>query len=579
VTPGQRVRVPFRGRPRRAVVVAIETGDGAGLEPIDGVLDLVPALTPGLLELTRWAATETASAWGEAAFRALPPGVRSGSPPTLPSLPPACPPGPTRLLTGRDRAARVERRIAETRATGGGVLVLAPEIELARAWAARLEARLGEPVSLVTSAASTRARWAAWWACRQGRAHVVVGTRVAAWLPLAPLALTVVVDEEDPAHKAVDAPRWHARDLVLERVRRDGGESLLTSAAPSLESWVAVRHGDVTSEVGPPAPWPAVERVALATGETCLSLGLRDAVREALSRGRSVLLLLNRLGFARMIGCADCGAVRRCARCRLALLYHRDTRTLTCRLCGLRVRAASLCARCRGRRLQPLGWGTERLEAEARRTFPEARVVRYDSTVAPRDAEAARTAFRSGSARVLVGTTMALRLAEETPVAVAALVVADATLNLPDFRAAERTFQLGWRLAETVETGGSLWLQSFLPEHPAILAVAGGEPEHFYEAEWAERQELGYPPARRMARLLIEGRDAVRLADDLVARGVGAGVTVLGPAALAGGRIQVVLLGGAELPASVAGVLEPLRGRRRFGGTRVTVDIDPVELP
>ena len=158
-------------------------------------------------------------------------------------------------------------------------------------------------------------------------------------------------------------------------------------------------------------------------------------------------------------------------------------------------------------------------------------------------------------------------------------MLADATLNLPDFRAAERTFQLGWRLVETVEPGGSAWLQSFLPEHPALLAVARGEPERFYEPEWVERQELGYPPARRMARLLLEGPEAGRLAEDLAARGLAAGATVLGPAALAGSRAQVVLLGGAELPATVAGILEPLRGRRRLGRTRLGVDIDPVELP
>jgi len=118
-----------------------------------------------------------------------------------------------------------------------------------------------------------------------------------------------------------------------------------------------------------------------------------------------------------------------------------------------------------------------------------------------------------------------------------------------------------------------------MPDHPALLAVAEGEPDRFYEAEWAERQELGYPPARRMARLLAEGRDAEGLAGDLAARGEAAGATVLGPAPLAGGRVQVVLLGGAELPATVATVLEPLRGRRRLGGVRLTVDIDPVELP
>ena len=576
------MRVPFRGRPRLGVVVAVEPGAGEDLEPLAALLDPVPALTPALLDLARWAAAETASAWGEAAFRALPPGIRSGAPPALAPLPLACPPGPARLVTGRDRGDRVERRIGETLASGASVLVLAPEIELARAWATRLETHLGEPARLVTSAAAPRARWAAWWACRQGQARLAVGTRTAAWLPLAPLGLAVVVDEEDPAHKSPDAPRWHVRDLVLERVRREGGASLLASPAPSLESWVAARSGALAWDPGARGAWPTVERVVLGADQAAsasLSPGLRDAARAALSRGRSVLLVLNRLGFARSLTCADCGTVRRCGRCRLALLYHRETRALTCRLCGLRVKAASLCGRCRGRRLQLLGWGTERLEAEARQAFPEAEVVRYDSTVAAHDAEAARTAFQSGAARVLVGTTMALRLAEETPVAVGALVLADATLNLPDFRAAERTFQLGWRLAEAVEAGGSVWLQSLLPEHPALVAIARGEPERFYEPEWAERRELGYPPARRMARLLVEGRDAAGLAEDLAARGLTAGATVLGPATLVGGRAQVVLLGGPELPATVTSVLEPLRGRRRMGGTRLTVDIDPVELP
>ncbi len=564
------------------VALDAETGAGERLEPLAALLDPVPALTPSLLELARWAATETVSAWGEAVFRALPPGARSGAPPALP--PPSAPgaAGPARLVTGRDRAARVEQVIAATRAAGESVLVLAPEIDQARAWAARLASRLGEPATLVTSAATPRARWAAWWACRRGEARLAVGTRAAAWLPVGPLGLTVVVDEEDPAHKSPDAPRWHARDLALERVRREGGAACLASPAPSLESWVAARQGALAWDAGGPDAWPMVERVALdaaAVTEASLSPGLEDAARAALARGRSVLLVLNRLGYARTLACADCGAVRRCSRCRVALLYHRETRQLACRLCGFQTPAASLCGRCRGRRLQLLGWGTERLEAEARHAFPGARVVRYDSTVAPDAAEAARAEYRSGEPCVLVGTTMALRLAEEAPVGVAALVLADATLNLPDFRAAERTFQLAWRVAETVEAGGSAWLQSFLPEHPALVAVAHGDPARFYEPEWTERQELGYPPARRMARLVVEGREAARLATDLGARGTAAGATVLGPAALAGARMQLVLLGGAELPGVVASVLEFLRGRRRLGGIRLTVDIDPVELP
>jgi primosomal protein N' (replication factor Y) len=175
---------------------------------------------------------------------------------------------------------------------------------------------------------------------------------------------------------------------------------------------------------------------------------------------------------------------------------------------------------------------------------------------------------------------MALRLAETAPpVAVGAMLHADATLNVPDFRSGERTFHLAWRLAECVRPDGCVWLQSFLPDHPALVAVAAGQGERFYEGEWAERRELGYPPARRLARLVVEGRQAARLAEELAGRARAGGLTVLGPAVLAGGRVQVIALGDAALPGAVAEALAPLRGRRRLGGTRLAVDIDPVELP
>jgi len=199
--------------------------------------------------------------------------------------------------------------------------------------------------------------------------------------------------------------------------------------------------------------------------------------------------------------------------------------------------------------------------------------------VSPARAAAAREAFRTGEVRVLVGTQMAVRLCAEAPVGLAALVLADATLHLPDFRAAERTFQLAWHLAEGVAPGGSLWVQSFYPDHPALEAVAQGAREVFYQREWAERRELGYPPARRMARIVTEGGEAARLAADLGERARAAGLTVLGPVPMAAGRVQLVLQGGDELPRGVARALEPLRGRRRVGSARLLVDVDPVELP
>jgi primosomal protein N' (replication factor Y) len=442
---------------------------------------------------------------------------------------------------------------------------------------------------------------------------VALGTRAAAFWPVRGLAATIVLDEHEPAHKALDAPRWHARELAIQRARLEGGACLLVSATPSLESWARIATGAAVAEEtkdhsAPPSPrwvgkggqgpkaveesggrevaqdgrWPEVHRVDLrAAGPSAglLTPALREAIGAALGAGTSVLLVLNRLGYGRALGCAECGAVRRCPRCRVAVTYHLRGRLLVCRLCGGREPAASQCGRCRGRRLQPLGWGTERLEAEARAAFPGARVARYDSTLSAPRAAAVREAVRGGVVRLVVGTSMAVRLCAEAPVGLAALALADTTLQVPDFRAAERTFQLAWHLAEGVAPGGSLWLQSFYPDHRALAAVAEGAREGFYEPEWAERQELGYPPARRMARLVVAGVEAAHLTGDLAERCRAAGVEVLGPSELAGRRLQLLLQGGDELPGDVARILEPLRGRRRLRGARLVVDVDPVELP
>jgi primosomal protein N' (replication factor Y) len=591
--PGHRVRVPFQGRARIGVVVALAQRATDGLSPIQAVVDPAPALTPPLLELARWAAEQTASAWGEAVARALPPGAGAGPRARGPVGAPAGGPSigaggrPTDgVVVGygprRDQLvdAAVDRGLEARR----GVLLLAPEIETARAWAAHLARRVEGSVALVTSEATPRQRWDAWWACRTGRSRVAVGTRAAAFMPVPDFGVGIVVDEHDPAHKALDAPRWHARELLVRRAAVEAGACLLTSGAPSLESWARLRSGEAVPEDAKGESWPTVHRIdlrtrPLAAGDSLVGRDLREAMRAALAAQHSVLLVLNRLGYGRALTCAECGAVPRCPRCRVALTYHLRERSLGCRLCGARHAAASQCGRCRGRRLAPLGWGSERLEAEARAALPGVEVARYDSAVDPRRATAIRAAFQARELRVVVGTQMAVRLGAEAPVGLAALVLADATLHVPDFRAGERTFQLAWHLAEAVVPGGRLWLQSFYPDHPALEAVALGAREVFYEREWDERREVGYPPARRMALVLGHGRDASRLVDEVGERCRGEGLTVLGPAPMAGARVQLIVLGGDELPGAVARALAHLRGRRRFGGVRLAVDIDPVELP
>jgi primosomal protein N' (replication factor Y) (superfamily II helicase) len=579
---GHRVRVPLQGRARPGVVVGVGTpAPGAALAPIAALLDPVPALTPPLLELASWAADDSVSAWGEALARALPPAARVAAPTEVPADPAARPPGTLVVGYGPRRNGVIDATVARARAAGASVLLLAPEIETARTWAARLAEQSREPVTLLTSAETPRRRWEAWWRCRTGAVAIGVGTRVAAFAPLAGLGLAVVVDEHDPAHKAPDSPRWHARELAVRRSRIEGGDCLVVSGTPSLESWARLRAGEATAEEAKGDHWPMVQRVDLRThgAGTALSPELRAGLRQCIAAGGRALLVLDRLGYGRALGCADCGAVRRCPHCRIALAYHRADRALACRLCGRRRPATSLCGRCRGRRLAPFGVGTESLEDEVRAALPGIPVGRYDGDVTAEQAADVRDAFRTGRLQVVVGTHMALRLLDETPVGLAALVLADTTLSLPDFRAGERTFQQAWQLAEGVVAGGSVWLQSYYPDHPALEAVALGTREAFYEREWAERVELGYPPARRMGRIVVEGREAAAAATGLADRCRTEGLTVLGPAALAGGRVQLVVLGASELPLALGRILEPLRGRRRLGAARLYIDVDPAELP
>jgi primosomal protein N' (replication factor Y) len=205
--------------------------------------------------------------------------------------------------------------------------------------------------------------------------------------------------------------------------------------------------------------------------------------------------------------------------------------------------------------------------------------VRHDGTLSPAEDSRVREAIRRRDVDVIVGTRGALALASPGTLGVGALVLVDTVLSRPDFRAAERAFQQACRLGELVEPGGGLWLQSFYPDHPALTRLDPADHEAFYLGEHAEREVLGYPPCRRLALLLASGPDAPRLAADLAGQARTLGLDVLGPAALPAGRVQVVLLGGPDLPARVATAIAPLRGHRRVAASRLVVDVDPVELP
>jgi len=584
VSPGQRVRAPLGSQTRVGLVVAAREGEERALKAIAEVIESGPIFSGTQLELTRWIAAESLSSWGSTASALLPPAPRAPAE--------AAPPPPDQagrsaeqpeLFTGGDRELRLLRRLqgeVETR----HLLVVAPEIDQARAWADRLRATLRVSVVRLDSGMPDADRWKAWMALARGTAQGGVGTRGALLAPAAAPATLVLLDEHDPAHKPPGPPRIHSREIMRERARREGSTLYLTSATPSVESWWRAEEGEIRRAADGPSPWPSVSVVdarGMLRGEP-LSPLLRDAMRETLAAGGRVLLLVTRVGSA--MACGECGFVVRCPDCAIAMAFSRARQELACRLCRRRHAAPDACPNCRGRQLTPLGWGTERVEQVVRAQFRRWSVARHDAD--SRRGRGVASASGEGGARVVIGTRGALKAFVPRGPSLVGFITPDPLLNLPDLRAGERAFSFLWAAAERVAEGGRVVIQTQHPGHYAIRAMADQDLAAFYKPELRFRAELGYPPFRRLALVTVKSRTegtAGGLAESLCRdfRALG-GVTVYPPASVGRSpralRWQIVLKGGKDLPARLAPALAPLaeRGHGRRG--MIEIEMDPIEF-
>jgi primosomal protein N' (replication factor Y) (superfamily II helicase) len=577
LAPGQRVIAPLKGAARPGVVVAVREGGGAALKPLSRVLDRVPILDAGGRGLVEWIAHDTLSGLGATYLALLPPAAGDTTPGML-----APAPGPSAaatpvLLVGAGRETRLLERIVAAPAA----LVLLPDGEAAGRWAQRL-ARLGS-VARFDSGVADAARAAGWAALATGATRLAVGTRGALLAPLPHGGLVAVVDEHEAAHKPPGRPRVHARDVALERATREGLAAVFTAATPSAEMWQRTALGAARLEQAPRGPWPTVTLAdprGIARREA-LTPSLARAVRESLAASRRVFLAVSRLHS--VLGCDECGHVVRCPRCAIALAYAPAAQTLACRLCGQTEALPAVCPHCAGRRLGPFGWSAERVEQGVRRRFPKTRIARYDPDAARgRRAEAQRA--EAAAAAIVIGTRGALRLFGPGSLGLAAFVSPDHLLGVPDFRAAERGFALMWAAAERVRPDGLVVVQSRNPSHYAVEAVAKQELDAFYAQELRFRAELGYPPFRRLAILVVTARsgadgraDAGALAEAL--RG-DAGLTVYPPAS---GRRRrswhIVVKGDQDVPRRVAAALTEFGMSLPARGIMVDVEVDPVEWP
>ena len=579
VQPGQRVAAPLGGAERMGLVVAVreDVATNARLRPLTRVVDAAPLLGPSALELVRFLAAQSLTSLGSTALALLPPPAAGGT---------ARMPAAQGVVVASERplvlsgGGRERRLLDQIAAAAGASLVITSDVESAGRWAQRLE-RLGDVVRL-DSGATDAERSASWQALAAGRARMAVGTRSALLAPLPAGAIVALVDEHDPAHKPPGPPRLHARDVLLERGAREAMRVILTSATPSVETWWRCESEAAVLAASHPGRWPAVtiaDPRGIAPREA-LTPPLSRAMRETLAAGRRVFLGVSRVNSG--LGCDECGAILRCDRCSVAFAWSAARRSLTCWLCGASRPPMDTCPQCTGRRLAAFGWGVERVEQSVRRRFPAARIARYDPE-ARRGRRGETQRASAATADVVIGTRGALRPFGPATFGVAAFISPDQLLGVPDFRAAERTFALLWAAAERVRPDGELVIQSRNPSHYALDAVAHQELATFYRAEQKFRAELGYPPFRRLAVIVLRPRGG---ADTGLIERVGAALAgtsdlVAYPAIALPGRRghRIVVKGDASLPRALAAVLGDLLAIRRLRPGIMDVEVDPVEWP
>ncbi len=492
-------------------------------------------------------------------------------------------------VTGAGKTAVYVEAIAASLDAGRPVLVLVPEIALALPLVDRLRADLAARVALVHSGLGAGERADEWRRIRSGDIDIVVGTRLAALAPLADVGLIVVDEEHEAAYKSDRTPRLQARDAVIELGRLAGAAVVLGSATPSVESFGRALAGEYRRIELPnrtSGRAPSIElvdlRAELAAGNRGLFSSALAAALAGLdtAAGERAILVINRRGAASVVLCRDCGYVQVCPECGLPLVFHQAGGTLRCHHCGTAAPAATRCPNCRSSRIRYLGGGTERVEREVHDRFPGLRVGRLDRDVVEQRGAAERVidAFSEGRLDVLVGTSLVAKGLDIPQVTLVGIVSADIALNLPDERAAERTFQLLVQAVGRAGRGdrpGRAIIQSYQPEHPAIQAVVSGDLRAFYDTELAARRRFGSPPFGRLVKLTVGLPDAAaaqaeagRMAEMLRARTADrrSDVTVVGPAPayvarragrwrwnllLRGARPAELLDGGLDAPWSV----------------------------
>ncbi|MHB9293576.1 putative primosomal protein N' (replication factor Y) (superfamily II helicase) [Hollandina sp. SP2] len=503
-------------------------------------------------------------------------------------------------ITGSGKTEVFLRAAEHTLKAGNSVIYLVPEISLTHQTVEAIRSRFGSIAATIHSGMSPSARLTEWVRIQAGDIRIVVGPRSAVFAPVRNLGLIIIDEEQDGSYKSGNTPRYHARQVAMHRCSVTGACLVLGSATPSVEAWKLMEEGTIqrlnlTRRLSG-GNLPVIRSVSLAHTEGCLTKELKEEIRKTAQMGRQSILFLNRRGFAYFYHCRACGYELTCRHCSVSLTYHKSKARAICHYCGYQTVPPQVCPQCGSLEAGYTGFGTELIEEEVRRTFPELRIHRADADTTSRKGslQETLTLFKAGGFDILLGTQMVAKGLNFPGVRLVGVISADTGLHLPDFRAAERTFSLIVQVAGRAGRyfpDGMVIVQTLRPQDPAIIHACALDLEGFYTAELAQRKILGFPPYTRLIRFIVRSKEAPRAdraIENLAALAIPllpAPGDVLGPAecpiGIIGGnyRRQLILRGTAMgvLHAAARNMLtryETGKDSRVY----VEVDVDPVSL-
>jgi primosomal protein N' (replication factor Y) len=601
IAPGCRVMVPFGRRRMTGYVISTHSDPPGGMKirNISALVDDQPLITASLLDLAAWMSGYYAHSMGEVLRAVLPaalkgrgriaasaagdsmfpedehrPALTAGQQEAFEAVRASIGRGEfARYLvygvTGSGKTEVYLRCIEEVLAAGGRAIVLIPEISLVPQTTARFRRRFGERVAVIHSRLTGPQRASIWRDAAAGRVDVVIGARSAVFVPLRDLRMIVIDEEQDSSFKQQEKPHYGAVEVAEFRARSESAVMVTGSATPSLESWYRSQKGQIERFVLPNRPGagrlPPVEVIDMRKKRGGISEKLLDALDVCVSAGRQAIVLINRRGFANYLQCPKCGWIGRCPNCSISLTWHSSGRRLVCHYCGYSGGTPEKCPECGSYGFVRLGGGTQKIESDLANLLPGVRILRMDlDTTAGKSGHSdILEKFASGGADILLGTQMVAKGHHYPNVTVVGVLSADAGLNFPDFRAAERTFQLLSQAAGRTGRGGEggkVYIQTYTPEHFIFDYIVRHDYPGFAGRELASREQFAYPPAGRLILLTVSARTR-----DTAMKG---GESVAGAAAASGTVEESGILG------PVPAMIERLRGMYRVQ-VLVRADIGP----